>query len=197
LFRAGLNTNAGNAIKTKAVLAGEVLSRVAFANKTVSLTKSCIKAFVKSKSSVSTNNNDEDDFFKERLFDIADDDDDKATASPDVYEMSLIKAKTHTWTKVVSQSRSQMVIDVISCTKTRIYGKSVQKGVFVVFAGSGQVSWEKSQITINANRLQNLSPHEYGVHFINKQLESSSLIKLDTLGKFNNNNQLKMTTTEN
>lgn len=177
LFKAGIHTATDNGIKSRTVLAGEVISRVAFANKTVSLTKSCIKAFVKTKSEVSIDDEDE--------------------ASSGIFQMSLVKAKTHTWTKVISASKSQVVVDVISCTKTRTYGKSVQKGVSAIFAGSGQVSWEKSQITINAKRLQNLAPHEYGVHFINKQLESSSLIQLDMLGTSNNKNHFKMTMRKN
>lgn len=194
LFKSGLNTTTGDIIKTKAVLAGEVLSRVVFANKTVSLTKSFIKGFVKSKSTVSIDNTDEDDLnFEERFYDSADENVADDATSSNVFQISLFRAKTHTWTKVVSQSKSQVVVDVISCTKTRVYGKSIQKGVSVVYAGTGQVAWEKSRITISAKRLQNLSPHEYGIHFVNKQLESSSLIQLDTLGKLNNKNQLKMT----
>lgn len=195
LFKAGINTTTDNGLKTKAFIGGEVVSRVVFANKTVSLTKSTIKAFAKSKSAASTinNENQDDSSFEEQFYDSgrsqesSDDEDNVAAvaASTDVFQISLIKAKTHTWTKLVSQSKTQVVVDVISYTKTRVYGKSVQKGVSAIFAGSGQVSWEKSQITIAAKRLQNLSPHEYGVHFIEKQLESSSLIQLDMLGKFN------------
>lgn len=171
LFKVGINTTIDNGLKTKAILGGQVVSRVAFANKTVSLTKSCVKAYVKSKSTPPTIKNDE----------IVDDENNTA-ASTNLFQISLIKSKIHTWTKVVSQNKTQVVIDVISCTKTRAYGKTIQKGVSVIFSGAGQVSWEKSRITIGANRLQYVSPHEYGVHFIQKQLESSSLIQLDTLG---------------
>ncbi|KAG4066716.1 hypothetical protein HA402_007352 [Bradysia odoriphaga] len=170
LFRAEANTTADNILKLRASIAGEVISRVAFANKTVSLTKSCIKAYVRSKAVDNiTNTNAESQ--------ENDDDDDNAATSQNLYQISLIKAKSHTWTKVVSQSKTEVVVDVITCTKTRIYGKSVKKGAFVIYTGSGQVSWEKSKITIVAQRVHNLSPHEYGVHFIKKQLEGSSLIQ--------------------
>lgn len=182
-FKAGANTTINNGIKSKVILAGEVVSRVVFANKTVSLTKSCIKAYVKGKSSPPSVNNDGDgDDSEEKLTDSAGNQEitgNEDEESARIYQISSIKAKRHTWTKVVSQSKTQVVVDIISCTKTRTYGKNVQKGISVVFVGSGQVSWEKSQITIDAKRLQNLSPHEYGVQFINKQLESSSLIQLD------------------
>lgn len=191
LFKAGSKTTTDNGSQTKAVVGGEVYSRVAFANKTVSLTKSCIKAYVKSKSATTNDMNDDDDAnFEEQSQDSAqesadDEDDVDSEGSTNVFQISLIKAKTHTWTKVVSQNKNQVVVDVITCTKTRAYGKSIQKGVAVTFAGSGQVSWEKSQIKITAKRLNTLSPHEYGVHFIQKQLESSSLIQLDMMAKLN------------
>ncbi|XP_037047707.1 uncharacterized protein LOC119082310 [Bradysia coprophila] len=171
LFRAEANTTADNILKLKASVAGEVISRVAFANKTVSLTKSCIKAYVKSKA---VDNTTITDAYSQES---ADDDDDNAATSQKLFQVSLIKAKSHTWTKVVSQSKTEVVVDVITCTKTRIYGKSVKKGAFVIYTGSGQVSWDKSKITIVAQRVHNLSPHEYGVHFIKKQLEGSSLIQ--------------------
>lgn len=200
LFKAGSKTTTDNGSQTKTAIGGEVVSRVVFANKTVSLTKSCIKAYAKSKSAIRNNMNDDDvdddANFEEQLQDSAqesadDEDNVDAEASTNVFQISLIKAKTHTWTKVVSHSKTQVVVDVITCTKTRAYGKSIQKGVAVTFAGSGQVSWEKSQITITAKRLNTLSPHEYGVHFIEKQLGSSSLVQLDTLGKFNIENDSK------
>lgn len=176
LFEAGINTTTNNGSVTRSIVAGEVVSRVAFANKTVSLTKSCVKAYLKSKSAAPSINTDESDRQND------DDDEDNVVASSNVFQMSLIKAKTHTWTKVVSQSKTEVVVDVVSCTKTRSYGKTVQKGVSAIFAGSVQVSWERSRITLDAKRLHNLSPHEYGVDFIKKQLESSSLIQLDMLG---------------
>lgn len=157
LFKAEANTTA-DILKFKANVAGQVISRVAFANKTVSLTKSCIKAYVKRKSVSADENADEEV---------------DASASQNLSQFSLIKAKTHTWTKVVSQSKSEVVVDVITCTKARIYGKSVRRGAFVIFYGSGQVSWEKSRITIDTN---NLSPHEYGVHFIKRKLDGSTFI---------------------
>lgn len=155
LFKAETNTTT-DALKMRSVIGGEVISRVAFANKTVSLTKSYTKIFVKSKSEKRENDD---------------------VASLNVVQISLIRVKTHTWTKVVSESKAQVVVDVITCTKTRAYGKSIEKGVAAAFTGSAQVSWQKSRITIDSTRLQNLSPHEYGVHFIKKQLESSSHIQ--------------------
>ncbi len=154
LFKAEVNTTADK-LKFKANVAGQVISRVAFANKTVSLTKSGIKAYVKRKSVSS------------------DDEEEEASTSLNLYQFSLIKSKTHTWTKVVSQNKGEVVVDVITCTKTRIYGKSVSRGAFVIFYGTGQVSWEKSRVTIDTN---SLSPHEYGVHFIERKLDGNSFI---------------------
>lgn len=166
LFRAQVNTTAENLLKMKSVVAGELFSRIAFANKTVSLTKSCTKAFVKSRS-VDNSTTMDDSRSDEQLSD--------EVAYPNLFQISLIRSKTHTWTRVVSQSKTEVVVDVISCTKTRTYGKTIKKGAFVIFTGSGQVSWEKTRNTIVAKRLHNLSPLEYGVHFIRNQLESSSL----------------------
>lgn len=149
-----------NIWKIKSSLEGHVISRVVFANKTVSFTKSSVNAYVKSKS---IDNNTKVD----------------AVAPPNLLKGSLIRAKTHTWTKVVSQSKTEVVVDVITCTKTRIYG-SVRRE-YVIFIGAGQVSWEKSRITIVAKRLHNqvhnLSPHQYGIYFIEKRLQSSSFIQ--------------------
>lgn len=161
LFKAEANTTTEDEFEIQSTLAGEVISRVAFANKTVSLTKSCIKAYVRGKS------------VKNIMNVSADDKDDKKGP----FHISLIKAKAHTWTTVVSQSKTEVVVDVITCTKTRIYGKSVDSGVFEYY-GSGQISWKKSRITIVTQRIHNLSPREYGVHLIKKQLEGGSLIKL-------------------
>jgi len=166
LFKGQVNTTDNNIWKMNALLEGEVISRVAFANKTVSLTKSCIKAYVKSNS---VDNN--------AIVDADNDEDNDAVASPNLFQISSIRAKTHTWTKVVSQNKTGMVLDVITCTKTRIYGKYVQRGKFVIYSGAGQVSWEKLRITIAAKRLHNLSPHEYGIHFIKQRLESSFLFQ--------------------
>lgn len=162
LFKAEINTTAGNILDLKTIIAGEVISRVAFANKTVSLTKSCVKAFIKSKSTLNAS------YFG---------DDDDVAASMNPSQIGLIRAKTHTWTKVVSQSKTEVVIDVITCTKARVYVKSVQKGFAVTFTGTGQVSWEKSKVTIVAKRAHNMSSHEHGLHFIKKQLESTSILQ--------------------
>lgn len=159
LFKAEVNTTADNIVKLKSVVAGEVISRLAFANKTVSLTKSCVKAYVKTKSAFNNTN------------------DDDGTASSNLFNISLLRAKTYTWTKVVSQTKTEVIVDVLTCTKTRIYGKTVKRGDVVIFTGTGQIAWEKSQITIAAKRAHNLSAHEYGLHFIKDQLQSNSFIQ--------------------
>lgn len=169
LFSAQVNTTAEKLLKMKTTVGGQVISRVAFANKTVSLTKSCMKAYTKSKS-VSTNPSVDDERFNGS-------DDNNAAVTSNLYQISFIRSKSHTWTKVVSQSKTEVVVDVLTCTKTRLYGKSFKKGAFVVFTGSGQVSWEKSRITIVAQRLQKLSPHEYGVHFIKSQFGDGSILQ--------------------
>jgi len=185
LFGSSVNVSTDYGVSSSGKVGGEVTSHVAFASKNSSLTKSCVKAFIRI-SSVSPaslgKDDDDDDDDEEQDISQDDDDDDKPEQETSVGQVVLVKAKTHTWTKVVSASKSGLVLDIITCTKARAYSKGWQKGKSVVFAGTGQVQWEKSQIKITGEDLAQLSAHEYGLHYINKQLESGSLIGFGATG---------------